>query len=173
MMPWSCEHGLVRAFAPATIFVLSIGCGGGRVDPGFYGPMPGEAPSGHQASHGGRGSDARPSRFDRPKLVLIRADWCGICHEVEPGIITGYAAYEDKVDLLVLDVTDARAIARSSEIARREGVSEFFDEFAGRTPTLGVFTQPEQARLVRGPIGDPSLVKRELEAAVERMSEPY
>lgn len=163
----------MRAIAAATFFVLVLGCGGGRVDPGFYGPLPGDAAGEHRASSQGRGSDARPARFDRPKLVLIRADWCGVCHEVEPGIITGYAAYEDKVDLVVLDVTDARAIAKSSEIARREGVSEFFDEFAGRTPTLGVFTRPEQARLVRGPIGDPGLVKRELEAAVERMSEPY
>ncbi|NUO51987.1 MAG: thioredoxin family protein [Polyangiaceae bacterium] len=163
----------MRAIAAATFVVLALGCGGGRVDPGFYGPLPGETAGEQRASSASRGSDARPGRFDRPKLVLIRADWCGVCHEVEPGIITGYAAYEDKVDLVVLDVTDARAIARSSEIARREGVSEFFDEFAGRTPTLGVFTRPEQARLVRGPIGDPGLVKRELEAAVERMSEPY
>jgi hypothetical protein len=163
----------VRALARIAIFVVSIGCGGGRVDPGFYGPLPSETPSGQRASAAGRGSDVRPTRFERPKLVLIRADWCGVCHEVEPGIITGYAAYEDKADLLVLDVTDARAIARSAEVARREGVSEFFDEFAGRTPTLGVFTRPEQARLIRGPIGDPAHVRRELEAAVERMSEPY
>lgn len=160
------EHGVLWV-------AFVVGCGGGQVDPGFYGSTPAEEPRKQASVPVAHEENARPARFDRPKLVLIRADWCGVCHQVEPGVLTGYAAYEGKVDLVVLDVTDERAIARSSEVARREGVSEFFDEFAGRTPTLGVFTRPEQARLVRGPIGDAAVVRRELEAAVLRMNEPF
>lgn len=145
---------------------LWLGCGGGNVDPGFYGEPEVERPRPVHASAG-----ATPARFDRPKLVLIRADWCGVCHEIEPGLLVGYAPFESKIDLLVLDVSDARRMQQSDELARAEGVGDFFDRYAGRTPTIGIFTRPEQARLVHGPVGDPSHIRRELEAALDRMQD--
>jgi hypothetical protein len=135
-------------------------CGGGNVDPGFSGPLPLDpAPDGPRAA---------PTRFARPKLVVISAEWCGICQQVLPGLMIGYAPFEGDVDLLVLDVTDERAIRRSLEVARSEGVSGFFETYMGRTPTVGVLTRPEDPRLIHGPVGSPSHLRRELEAAIER-----
>jgi hypothetical protein len=148
--------------------VFLAACGGGNVDPGFTGPLPSDAPRG-TAAPADVGAREPPSRFDRPKLVVISAAWCGVCQEVLPGLMVGYAPFEGAVDLLVLDVTDDRAIRRSIGIARAEGVSDFFAQYLGRTPTVGVFTKPEQPRLVRGPVHDPAHVRRELEAAIERM----
>jgi hypothetical protein len=152
----------VRSLLPLVIGAF-FGCGGGNVDPGFYG-APIAIDEVAASAQGGA-----PARFARPKLVLIRADWCGVCHEVEPGILLGYAGLEAKVDLVVLDVTDARAMRRAAETARAEGVAGFFDRFAGRTPTVGVFTRPEEPRLVHGPVSDPRHIRRELEAALDRM----
>lgn len=155
-------------FPLLAVVTTLLACGGGRVDPGFYGAPVEEPQASAPQTEGARVSRAR---FDRPKLVLIRADWCGVCHEVEPGILLGYAGLEAKIDLVVLDVSDARHLARSADVAREEGVAGFFDRFAGRTPTLGIFTQPEQARLVHGPVGDPAHIRRELEAALTRMQD--
>lgn len=139
-----------------------VACGGGNVDPGFSGPLPAEPRVDARASH------TPPTRFARPKLVVITAAWCGICKEVLPGLMVGYAPFESEIDLLFLDVTDERAIRRSLDVARSEGVSGFFEMYMGRTPTVGVFTKPEEPRLVHGPVGSPSHVRRELEAAIER-----
>jgi thiol-disulfide isomerase/thioredoxin len=146
--------------------LLSFGCGGGNVDPGFY-----AAPAVDRPRPAHDPAAAAPTRFDRPKLVVIRADWCGVCHEIEPGLLVGYAPFESKVDLVVLDVSDARRMRQADALARAEGVGDFFDRYAGRTPTIGIFTRPEEARLVHGPVGSPAHIRRELEAALDRMRE--
>jgi hypothetical protein len=172
-MSGSCENAGVRSLVVLAVVVAATSCGGGRVDPGFYGEGTSEETRAAARAPARGGDVSPPARFDKPKLVLIRADWCGICHEVEPGILTAFATYEGKVDLVVLDVSDPRRTAHSADVARAEGVSEFFDRYMGRTPTLGVFTRPEEARLIHGPIGEPAHLRRELEAAVDRMHEPH
>jgi hypothetical protein len=152
----------VRALVLSVAFVA---CGGGNIDPGFSGPITAEAPTDRAAPR------PPPSRFARPKLVVISAAWCGVCQQVMPGLMVGYAPFEGEVDLLVLDVTDDRAIRRSLEVARSEGVSGFFETYMGRTPTVGIFTRPEAPRLVHGPVGTPAHLRRELEAALARQKD--
>ncbi len=159
---------MARLTCARAVFAVALSaCGGGQVDPGFYGPV--EAPEAATA-HAPPGEPA-PRRFARPKLVLISAAWCGACREVMPGILAGFAPFEGKVDLVTLDVTDARSTARAAQHARSEHVGEFFDRYAGRTPTVGVFVRPEEGRLVHGPLGDPDTLRRELSAALERMAD--
>jgi len=145
-------------------FVALAACGGGNIDPGFSGALPADVRAPGDTSR----ARPAPARFTRPKLVVISAAWCGVCQEVLPGLMMGYAPFEDDVDLVVLDVTDDRAIRRSLDVARAEGVAGFFETYMGRTPTVGVFTRPEEPRLLRGAVGSPSHVRRELDAAMER-----
>lgn len=146
--------------------VFVTACGGGRVDPGFYGDVQAEPAAPPARS----GQEAAPSGFQRPKLVLIRAAWCDACRQLEPSIFAAHRRYAGRVDLVVLDVTDDASIRRSARAASAEGVSEFFGTWRGRTPTVGVFVAPEEARLVRGPLSDVAYLERELEAAVERFA---
>jgi thiol-disulfide isomerase/thioredoxin len=156
---------VVLALAP-------LGCGGGDVDPGFYEPVivargGGDAPS--TSAH------ARPSqpgpRFDRPKLVLITADWCTFCQAARPSIMDAYEPFRAKVELVELDVTDDFTTKESLRVAEEEGVRSFFERFHGRTPTVGVFVGVEDGRLVHGDLEDPETLTRELDHAVRLMTQ--
>lgn len=151
--------------AAALAFACALaGCGGGRVDPEFTEPIVEQKSSGKDA----RSLDTTPPRsFDKPKLVVIRADWCGFCRAAQPAIDTAYGEFSGSVDLVVLDVTDESSTDDASRIASHEGVRSFFASYHGRTPTVGVFTAPEVGRLVRGSLEDPATLSRELAFAVE------
>ncbi len=165
----------MRRRAVLHLALFAFGCGGGAVDPGFYGeieeararPTRGERPRRVAELEP---SEQRAATFDRPKLVVIRAAWCHFCREAEPSIMAAYRPYAAKIDLVVLDVTDDDAIARSRRVAAAEGVAVFFGKYAGRTPTVGVFTARDQGRLVHGDVGDPEVVSRELEHGLELTS---
>lgn len=148
--------------------LFACGCGGGAVDPGFYGEVEDTPARPTRRERPRDGAELDPSTeraasFDRPKLVVIRAAWCHFCREAEPNILAAYRPYASRIDLVVLDVTDDDAIARSRRIAAAEGVAAFFGKYAGRTPTVGVFVARDQGRLVHGDVNDPEVVSRELE----------
>lgn len=139
-------------------------CGGGKVDRGFYGEI--EAAGSGEATAQSRPA-SRPARFLKPKLVIIRADWCNFCHELEPSIRAAYAPYREKIDLVVLDVTDEATTNASLSRAATEGVRTFMDKYGARTPSVGLFVSAEHGRLVHGDLSDPETLKRELDYALE------
>jgi thiol-disulfide isomerase/thioredoxin len=154
----------------ALLTSFATSCGGGRVDPEFTDPIEVQ-PSTRALPHDvvARGIDSSPATaFVKPKLVVIRADWCGYCRTAQPGIDAAYDAYRAKVDLVVLDVTDESSTREAARIAAHEGVRRFFSSYQGRTPTVGVFVGPEDGRLVHGTLEDPELLSRELSFAVEQ-----
>ncbi len=63
---------------------------------------------------------------EKPLVVLVRADWCGICKALEPKIDELMQSYADKFDFVVLNITDKEAIAKSAETAKTLGLSDFF-----------------------------------------------
>jgi thiol-disulfide isomerase/thioredoxin len=156
-----------RNAAPWLLSLL-LGCGGGRVDPGFYGEI--DAP---QTVAGTPDEPAPPGTrvsttvsFDRPKLVIIRADWCTICRQVEPSIMAAYRPYRTKMELVILNVSDEASTAQSFRDASAQGVRGFFERYGARTPSVGIFTEPEKGRLVHGELADPDVLKREIEFAL-------
>ncbi|MBK6513040.1 MAG: thioredoxin family protein [Polyangiaceae bacterium] len=149
-------------------------CGGGNVDRGFYGEYS-EAPRGATGPNAPLREKKKAPKaalskagFERPKLVLIKAAWCGICKEVEPSIMAAYEPYRGKVDLIVLDVTDETTVAASHGKAGDEGLRDFFVQYGARTPTVGVFVGEGNGRLVRGDFKDPELLKRELDFSLQQ-----
>lgn len=157
--------------ALACSFALAIvGCGGGNVDRGFYGEIAVEekGATGPNAPIPSAKKKMASSRFERPKLILIRAAWCDICKAVEPSILRAYEPYKGKVDLVVLDVTDEASVAKSHARASDEGVRAFFTQYGARTPSVGVFVGAERGRLVHGNLSDETILARELDHAVGR-----
>jgi thiol-disulfide isomerase/thioredoxin len=73
-----------------------------------------------------------------PFVVKIHADWCGTCVRLPPT----FEALEKELDgdarLVVLDVTDAQTAERSRAEAERLGVEASYEEYRGRTGTVGV-----------------------------------
>jgi thiol-disulfide isomerase/thioredoxin len=75
---------------------------------------------------------------DKPMIVKIHADWCGTCTRLE----TTFKELEQQIGsdarIVVLDVTDKAAVARSAAEADRLGIRDFFDSYKSKTGTVGV-----------------------------------
>jgi thiol-disulfide isomerase/thioredoxin len=149
------------AAASLAIFAIAAGCGG-RPDPAFYGGAEWRDPT-VEASAPKRSAD-----YSRPKLVVIRAEWCPFCKSAQPAIDRAYAPFRDRVDLVVLDVTDDATTSDSEKRADAEGVAAFFAQYRGRTPTAGVFIAPGEGRRVHGNMQDPATLTAELTYALEQ-----
>jgi thiol-disulfide isomerase/thioredoxin len=69
----------------------------------------------------------------KPYVVKLHAQWCPKCmvtKDIWPQI---EGAYADRVNLLVFDFTNQANTDASQAEARRLGLENFFDEFAGAT----------------------------------------
>ena len=92
----------------------------------------------------------------KPMVVKIHADWCGTCTRLE----TTFEELEKQIGgearIVVLDVTDKAAVARSAAEADRLGIRDFFDSYKSKTGTVGVIDA--QGRTV-------SVMKGEMDAS--------
>jgi len=77
----------------------------------------------------------------RPRVVIIRADWCTACQRLEPTMMQLMEQYRDRLDFVVLDVTNEQKLADSTTTARRLGLNRFFRENQQRTSTVAVFVR--------------------------------
>jgi thiol-disulfide isomerase/thioredoxin len=127
---------------------LMLGCGGGRVDPGFRdgtGDATGEARSGWPSVSG----TARLTE-GKPAVVVIRSETCGPCRRAERAMLPALEPYRDRIDLVVLDVTDDEAEAASLETARSLDILDFFLEHRRVTPSIGLISRHGRLRPYTG-----------------------
>ncbi len=75
---------------------------------------------------------------DKPMIVKIHADWCGTCTRLEATFDELEKQIGSDARIVVLDVTDKAAVARSAAEADRLGIREFFDAYKSKTGTVGV-----------------------------------
>lgn len=134
----ACVVWPVRFLAGGLACVVSIGCGGGAVDKGFYGELSEAA-----TSDPGRST---PRSAERPRLVIIRASWCAACLKTERALFPVLDRNNDKLDVVMLDVSDDDAIRSSRELAFRAGVSDFFERYRGVTPSIGLVSRAGRVR---------------------------
>ena len=161
------SHYRVRLFCLALgVSLLGVSaCGGGRVDPGFYAASEW---SDHAADQRAVVPVAKTNAlFARPKLVVIRADWCPYCRTAQPAIDAAYERFRGRVDLVVLDVTDDASANEAERAAVAEGVDRFFAAYRGRTPTLGIFVAPGEGRRVHGNMEDPETLTEAMNFALD------
>jgi thiol-disulfide isomerase/thioredoxin len=121
----------------ALLAVAACG-GGGSVDKGFYGVVEAEPSAPARA--------APPAAAERPRLVIIRASWCPACVKTERVLFPVLDQNSDKLDVLTLDVSDDDAIRSSRELAFRAGVSDFFEQYRGVTPSIGLVSRGGRVR---------------------------
>ena len=74
-----------------------------------------------------------------PVVAIIKADWCGICRKLEPTMTELMSAYGEKLNFVVLDVTDEKTTAQAAATAKKYGLESFFAANKGKTSTVAVF----------------------------------
>jgi thiol-disulfide isomerase/thioredoxin len=77
-------------------------------------------------------------------VAIIRADWCSACKEVEPVLNEVMQDYGDKLNLVVLDVTNDETTAKAAATAKSLGLTSFFEANKKSTSTVGVFKNKKQ-----------------------------
>jgi thiol-disulfide isomerase/thioredoxin len=112
--------------------------------------------------HAGEGKQAA-----QPIVAKISADWCGTCTKMKPTIEALREKYGDRVQVVVLDVTDKDALAKSSAEAERLGISDFFARNRRSTGSVGIIVDGETLRVLRGEV-DVARYDDVIEFAIEK-----
>lgn len=86
----------------------------------------------------GKGSKAAVTKT-KPRVVIIRADWCTACQQLEPTMMGLMQEYGGKLDFVLLDVTNDETTARAAEKAKSLGLSSFFEANKKMTSTVAIF----------------------------------
>jgi thiol-disulfide isomerase/thioredoxin len=83
-------------------------------------------------------SGVEAAQTGKPYVVKLHAQWCPVCM-VTTGMWTQIEErYSGRVKLVVLDFTNETNTEASRVEARRLGLEEFFNEYAGATGTIVV-----------------------------------
>lgn len=103
----------------------------------------------------------------QPMIVKIHADWCGTCTKLNTTFDELQTEVGEEAQLVILDVTDKDAVARSTAEADRLGIREFFDRYKGKTGTVGVIAADGEVVVVLKGEFDPAPYVTALEKARE------
>lgn len=83
------------------------------------------------------------AKTEKPIVAVIKADWCPYCKRIEPVVADLMKEYGEKLNFVVFDVTDDKAIEESKKKAEMLGLSEFFKDFKGKTSAVAVLKDKE------------------------------
>jgi thiol-disulfide isomerase/thioredoxin len=76
------------------------------------------------------------TKSKRPTVAIIRAEWCSACQKLEPTMMELQSKYKDRIDFVMLDVSDDEKTAQSAETARKLGLGKFFEANKQKTSTV-------------------------------------
>lgn len=74
----------------------------------------------------------------KPRVVVIRADFCSACQKLEPTMMDLMKQYGDRLEFVVLDVSNEEKLAEAEAKAKKLGLSKFFSENQKKTSTVAV-----------------------------------
>ncbi len=69
-------------------------------------------------------------------VAIIRADWCSACQKLEPAMTELREQYKDRINFVVLDVTNDEKTKQATAIARKHGLAKFFAANKKNTSTV-------------------------------------
>ncbi len=76
------------------------------------------------------------SKKGQPTVAIIRADWCTACQKLEPTMLELISQYKDRIDFVMLDVTDDKKTTQAASTARKLGLRKFFAANKKNTSTV-------------------------------------
>ena len=75
----------------------------------------------------------------KPKVIIIRADWCTACQQLEPTMMGLMQEYGNKLDFVMLDVSNEATTAQAATKAKSLGLSRYFEANKKNTSTVAIF----------------------------------
>lgn len=79
-----------------------------------------------------------------PVVAVIRADWCSYCKKLEPIMMGLMKEYEGKLKFVVFDITNEETIAKSMELAKTEGLEDFFKDNKDKSAFVAIVKNGKQ-----------------------------
>ena len=76
----------------------------------------------------------------KPVVAIIKAEWCSACQKLEPTMMDLMKQYGDRLEFVVLDVSNEEKLAEASKTAKKYGLSNFLKENQKKTSTVAVFS---------------------------------
>jgi thiol-disulfide isomerase/thioredoxin len=77
-------------------------------------------------------------------VAVIKAEWCSACQKVEPIMMDLMKEYGDRINFVILDVTNDETTAQAAAKAKSFGLTKFFEANKKMTSTVGVFKSGKQ-----------------------------
>jgi thiol-disulfide isomerase/thioredoxin len=74
----------------------------------------------------------------KPVVVDIYASWCPACRNIAPTLFQLKQKYKNKVNFVVLDVRDRESVVDSNRMARKLGLTQFFNTHKAQTSTVAI-----------------------------------
>lgn len=74
----------------------------------------------------------------KPAVVDIYATWCGECRAIAPTLSDIRTQYKNKINFVVLDVTDRKSLQKSVASAKQLGLTNFLKENRKNTSTVAI-----------------------------------
>ncbi len=75
----------------------------------------------------------------KPRVVIIRADWCSACQKLDPTMMGLMQEYGTKLDFVMLDVSNEATTAQAAAKAKSLGLSRYFEANKKNTSTVAIF----------------------------------
>ena len=88
--------------------------------------------------------DKAMSGSKNPVVVIIRADWCPYCKELEPKMMKLMEQYGEKLNFVTLDITNRETTEKAKAMAKAAGLSEFFEANKAKASMVAIFKDKKQ-----------------------------
>ena len=80
------------------------------------------------------------AKSKKPVVAIIKAEWCSACQKLEPTMMDLMKQYGDRLEFVVLDVSNEDTLAEANKTAKKHGLSDFLKENQKKTSTVAVFS---------------------------------
>jgi len=75
----------------------------------------------------------------KPVVAIIKAEWCSACQKLDPTMMALMQQYSDRLEFVVLDVSNEETLAKATKTAKKYGLTKFLRENQKKTSTVAVF----------------------------------
>jgi thiol-disulfide isomerase/thioredoxin len=88
--------------------------------------------------------DKAMSDSKNPVVVIIRADWCPYCKELEPKMAKLMEEFGEKLNFVTLDITTRETAEKAKATAKAAGLSAFFEANKTKASMVAIIKDKKQ-----------------------------